>query len=454
MSEETTKLPARLSQVTKQVKVTEEYQLQFENALTTYFSKMEDWNTRIKNFKTEPITDEVIQKASDGRKLIAQTRLKAIDVIDAARKIIQTEMADYKNADTLWLRGKQTVEADCKAMEAELKEIEEFRIREEAAAKLKLKNERTEELKDLCNNPAIYPLGDMSEGDFQNLKAVLTDQFNRVQEAERQLAELEKEQEEAMRLAQEKLKEDNARLQRKQERVKTLMRIGLTYDPDPAFNVPSFNYPGGSMLESMLDELEDIEFDMLCAQATAAIKNAKEIEAQQKAEQEKVEAERQEKIAAQAKADQDRSDGRRNAMYALGLKFDGQQFSYQDINFHWTDLLTMSDEKFAKAVEGATKRMEQIRAEEALEAKKQLLAQQEQVAMTETLDTGKLIPMPDLPAPPVTGSMKSRLKAWLESLEFPEPPGEYTGKGLKEVKNARDGFEAWKLFVAERIEKL
>lgn len=55
---------------------------------------------------------------------------------------------------------------------------------------------------------------------------------------------------------------------------------------------------------------------------------------------------------------------RQNKMVELGLKFDGQSFTYKDINFHFTDLLGMSSPEFAKAFEGAKNRMEQLKIEE------------------------------------------------------------------------------------------
>lgn len=49
---------------------------------------------------------------------------------------------------------------------------------------------------------------------------------------------------------------------------------------------------------------------------------------------------------------------------ALGLKFNGEDFIYEDINFHWTELLCMTDQEFDMAYEGAVKRKAQIDAEE------------------------------------------------------------------------------------------
>jgi len=53
-------------------------------------------------------------------------------------------------------------------------------------------------------------------------------------------------------------------------------------------------------------------------------------------------------------------EARTNKLFKLGLKFDGQQFVFQDINFHWTDLLCMSDKEFDKALAGAEKRKKDI----------------------------------------------------------------------------------------------
>lgn len=77
------------------------------------------------------------------------------------------------------------------------------------------------------------------------------------------------------------------------------------------------------------------------------------------------ESERLETLERQEKEKTDRQ----NKLVSLGLSFDGEQFRYKDINFHWTDILTMSGEQFAKAIEGATARMQQLKEEEAAETR-------------------------------------------------------------------------------------
>jgi hypothetical protein len=54
-------------------------------------------------------------------------------------------------------------------------------------------------------------------------------------------------------------------------------------------------------------------------------------------------------------------DARCKKLFDLGLKFNGTELFYKDINFHWTDIICMSDKEFDKALEGATKRMEVLK---------------------------------------------------------------------------------------------
>lgn len=505
-----TTLPARLVATTKAVKVTPEYQAQLEEALLPYFQKLEDWDTRIKAFKSKAIAkgidDDDIQKAGEGRKFIQQTRIAAVRVIDAARKTIQDAMSDYKNADTLWLRAKQNVEADCKAFEAELKDIEDTRAREEAARKLELKNTRTDQISPYCDNPGIYPLGDMSEGDFQNLKAVLVQQYERLQEAEEKMRKLEEMEQQEAAIEAERLRQENDKLQRKQGRVKRLMQAGAKYADSEA---PAFTWPGYEfyLLESNVADMPDDEFEAQMTEIEIQVEEAKRHEADKKHAEDllftqrtggllgdliwrgpangsgyifdlsteqiilsykdvitmddtaydkimkpfikrevvrKEQADKRAEQEAKDNAERERKDARIQKLFAAGLAFDGENYFYGDIKVNWMEVDVLEDPEFdAKVAEVA----DQI----------SILRQEEVERKLNAIDNISEAPAP--PAPPVTdlpvtGSMKSRLTAWFETLKFPEPPGEYTGKGLKEVKNMRDGFTTWLNFVEERIQKL
>ncbi len=78
-------------------------------------------------------------------------------------------------------------------------------------------------------------------------------------------------------------------------------------------------------------------------------KKAKE-DADRKAERERVAREQKEQ----------RDKKRQNKLFQLGLKWDGQSFTFHDINFHWTDVVAMTDAAFNKAYTGAQKKKEQI----------------------------------------------------------------------------------------------
>lgn len=51
-------------------------------------------------------------------------------------------------------------------------------------------------------------------------------------------------------------------------------------------------------------------------------------------------------------------------MSELGLKYDGEQYTYKDINFHEVDLQTMNEVEFENAFLGAKERLDQIKSEE------------------------------------------------------------------------------------------
>ncbi len=64
------------------------------------------------------------------------------------------------------------------------------------------------------------------------------------------------------------------------------------------------------------------------------------------------------------KKEEKKQKERMEKMIELGLVWDGEQFTYKDINFHWVDLIAMPDKEFNKAVKGATERMTVLRKEE------------------------------------------------------------------------------------------
>lgn len=41
-------------------------------------------------------------------------------------------------------------------------------------------------------------------------------------------------------------------------------------------------------------------------------------------------------------------DHRHGIIFAMGLKWNDEEFFYKDLNYHWTDILIADDEKFFK----------------------------------------------------------------------------------------------------------
>lgn len=113
------------------------------------------------------------------------------------------------------------------------------------------------------------------------------------------------------------------------------------------------------------------------AKAESEMIAAEKAEAEARAEQARIEAEERERIRIEneklkkeaeekERQEAERVD-RQNKLHRLGLRFDGEQFVYKDINFHWVEISTMSGPAFAKALAGAESRMAEIRQEEQAE---------------------------------------------------------------------------------------
>jgi len=95
------------------------------------------------------------------------------------------------------------------------------------------------------------------------------------------------------------------------------------------------------------------------------------ISTKKKEVEDKIKAEKQVEIERVAKEKIEKEQERRRVLlFNLGLKWDGESFIYEDINFHWTDIQCMKNEQFEKAYMGAKIRKVQIEKEEEEEKEK------------------------------------------------------------------------------------
>jgi hypothetical protein len=80
----------------------------------------------------------------------------------------------------------------------------------------------------------------------------------------------------------------------------------------------------------------------------------KKVAAEKEAERKRQEDENREKVRQE----------RVNILLSMGLKFDGTNFTYRDVNFHHTEIITMDSDEFYQTSEKAKERIKQIEKEE------------------------------------------------------------------------------------------
>jgi hypothetical protein len=322
--------------------------------LQKFFDKCNEWEATIKNLVIkDPSEVGKMKMAREGRLALREYRLEARDIVAERREKLKTEMSAFMLQDKLYMHSWKIIEESYKYMEGLLLEKEKFAERWHLEQREKLRNKRMTEV--LSVDPEYQSVMDLATMDDEVYEALLS--------GLRQKALLKKQEEERLKKefeAKQKL------LLRNDKRREHLFDKGFTWDGTDfviSNTVGRVTFPGEDVIN-----LEDKPFKTKVEQALA-----KAAELEQKEEQ-----------AAKEAAEQQR---RKEKMFELGLKWDGEAFTFGDINFHWTDLATMTTEAFNKEYEGAKVRKGVIEAE-ALKAKeaeekeaakqKKLLAEKEE----------------------------------------------------------------------------
>lgn len=251
-------------------------------------------------------------------KMARENRLKLVKIRTGAEEIKDLRKEGIRAEGDLIQALFNVVKNSCLVTETEFTEIEKHQERLEEKRKSELAESRKALLAPFGTDTEYLPLGTMTD-----------EQFTRCLENESLAFNARKEQAEkaeVLRIETERLAEEARRAQIKKD----------------------------------AEERE--------AQRLENIRLQKENEEKQKQiESERIIAEKkQAELSKQAERDlqeKQKQQDRQSAMFGLGLQWDGQMFHYQDINFHWTDLLCMNDADFEKAYKGASKRMEILKAE-------------------------------------------------------------------------------------------
>lgn len=269
-------------------------------------------------------------------KTARENRLKLVKVRTGAEEIKDVRKEGIKAEGDLIQALFNVVKNSCIVTETEFLEIEKHQERKEKERQDNLSTERITLLAPFEYDITYLPLGVMTD-----------EQFEKVLDNAKLLFNTRKEKEEAARLAQieadKKAEEERIAKEKADDEAREAQRVEN---------------------ERLKKEAE--------IQRADAEKLRKENEARLAKQQTEAETERKRlaKVADEKLAEKQKQQDRQDKMFRLGLNWDGQTFIYKDINFHWTDLLTMSDEKFNKAYEGASKRMEVLKQDEHIEREK------------------------------------------------------------------------------------
>lgn len=292
-----------------------------------YFKIAAEWEKKASELIVTSADQKVeIKMASEGRKFLKEKRVA-----------IEHTRVSLKEAS---LREGQTIDAIAKILknliepiEEDLSKKEKFIEIQEAKKKEELRIFRTQEVVHYAQFiPYGIDLSAISEEDYGKLLNGAKLQLQAKIDADNKA--------EAERIAKQKAEELN-----KSRRELCAPYVQFIED-----------------FQKDLSEFTEEEFDIY-------LQDVKKKKEDYDSEQERIRKENEALKAREAQRQKEKAitTERQNKLIALGLVFDGQQFCYKDVNFHWTEILTMSEKDFNTQYSGAENRMKQIKAEEKLE---------------------------------------------------------------------------------------
>lgn len=254
----------------------------------------------------------------------------------------------------------------------------------------------------------LETFSDESFDDFCKQSEARNERVAIAEKAEKERLEREqKEQEEKaeqLKKEQEELEEQKRKMEKEREdmlndradiRRQNLLNRGAIYITATKSYVYGRN-PSKYVELIKLDDIRNMakdEWEAKFAEIEGIIEQTKitdqaEIEQEQREEQERIE--KQQKQAKERGEREAKEKYRVSVMQHIGLQYDGAQFFFRDINFHWTDIVCMEDDEFEKQVEGAKQRMEEIKAADLAEKNRKEKAQREQQEQQQKLENERL----------------------------------------------------------------
>jgi hypothetical protein len=364
---------------------------------------------------------EGIKLAKRNRLQVKNERLEAEKFLKAKREEVQEKMRVFTNEDKAYLKLIQFYEKVAKGFEEQLNEKETILEKYEAQQKAILREKRLAALSEVTEDAHMYPVETMSEESFNNM----FQGFKLAKEKAEEVERLRLEEEERILLKQ---KEERELAQQKQE-IFNQRRLALA-----PYTSVEYNGKGTLSLETTEEEFEA----MKKAANIAVTEKEKELEALRLRQQ------KEEKRQAEERARQEAIKARHSAFFTLGMRSDGDNFSFNgDVDLISIEFLaSCSQEEFVSLL---SKTAEQVDAAKAKQEEERLAAAKAQKEAEEAAAKQKA--EQEKAAQALKSGDKEALWFWISTFSLPEVPQGLNNEALKlksvEIIAKFEGFTKW-----------
>jgi len=389
-----------------------EYGLQENEAqqISAFFipmlDKMKELELEFNEVVKMPLEPSTFQKAKELRLKYVKVRTGTADIHKKAKDYYLKGgrfVDGWKNAQALASHGKEET----------LEKIEKHYEIMEAERKAKLKAERLELISDLCKNPEMYPLGEMSEAAFKQL-------FDGFVLAKQQKEEAERKAEE------ERIENERLNKLENERRIEIAPYVQFVTGSNDLRNMPDDEY------EKLLSSLKSAKNEY----------EAEQEKIRQENERLRIEAEKKEK---ELQAERDRIEKEREVERQKQAKILAEQKAEAE------RLAKIEAEKQAKIqadlkAKADAERKEKERIEAELKAKQEKeLAEQKEKELTEKKRIEEEKKAAKAP-------VKEKLTKWVNSFSIEIPDSELLNNEI--ALNIKAKFDAFKKWAKSEIEKL
>lgn len=202
----------------KEFGIEETKALTISTAFAPKIAERDGYELVYKNILTKEVTEAVCLEARELRLKLVKTRT-GIDAIHKAEKAFYLASGKYVDA----LKNKLTLPVE--QMEEKLSEIEKFFENQEKERKEKIRIERFDSIKNLIEDANIYPLAEMTDASFEDLKNGLELAAIAKKEAAKKAEEEMIAKEKADAEERERLRIENERLQKEAEEKEDSLKV-------------------------------------------------------------------------------------------------------------------------------------------------------------------------------------------------------------------------------------